>query len=177
MFYSVDVETGNTSVIPGGLLTVGIVSIDKHRGVWETVDSLYLHLAYDERAFEEETINWWKKQDEDAFAEAFDWSRNRVHPTSAAAMIQEFVRKQSEQKKSFFAANPASFDHAWIDMLFATTGVETPFSHRTLCLRSMAFGMTGGEFGEKRGTEMPHHALKDAVIQADELVDMLNTLC
>jgi len=184
MFYSVDVETGNTFPVPGALLTVGIVAVDKIGDEWLKVDSLYVHLAYDEKMFSEDTIdNFWNNEDlvsPEAKREAFDWSLRRVHPASAAVMIANFVLDKSPQSESFFAANPASFDFGWIDMLFASSGIKIPFSHRTLCLRSMAFGMNGGEFGQKRGAEhapqIPHHALYDADAQADQLIDMLNLL-
>jgi len=182
-FYSVDVETGHTVPLPGALLTVGIVAVAQSGNEWVKLDRMYLHLAYDERTFDQGTIEWWndeEKVSEEARKEAFDWTLSRIHPASAAAMIADFVSSISEQKQSFFAANPASFDHAWVDMLFATSGVKTPFSHRTLCLRSMAFGMNGGEFGLSRGAEhapqIPHHALYDADAQADQLIDMLNLL-
>ena len=184
MFYSVDVETGHTIPIQGALLTVGIVAVDYVGESWRKVDNLYVHLAYDEKSFDEDTMdNFWKdekKVSDEARQEAFDWRLSRVHPASAAVMIADFVANRSEQKQSFFVASPVSFDHAWIDMLFATSGIKTPFSHRTLCLRSMAFGMNGGEFGQSRGAEhapkIPHHALYDADAQADQLIDMLNLL-
>ena len=185
MFYSVDVETGHTIPQPGALLTVGIVAVDKVIDDWVKVDSLYLHLAYNEEVFDEDTLeNFWKddeKVSEEARKEAFDWSLSRLHPASAAVMISEFVSQYSAQKDSIFVANPASFDHAWIDMLFASSGLKIPFSHRTLCLRSMQFGMVGGDYGGSRSEnnnkpDIPHHALYDALAQADDLIDMLNLL-
>lgn len=181
MFYSVDVETGSTTPTPGALLTVGVVAVNKINGNWTKVDNLYLHLAYDANTFDEDTItNFWEDEEkvsDQARNEAFNWALNRLHPASAAAILKEFVEKYSEQKESFFAANPASFDHAWVDQLFSTWNVKTPFSHRTLCMRSMQYGIFGGEFGQKREEtfkpDVPHHALYDADAQADHLIEML----
>ena len=61
--------------------------------------------------------------------------------------------------------------------LFDETGVPDPFHYRSLCLRSMKFGMRPrSEWGNDREDHkpaIPHHALWDARAQALDLVQML----
>lgn len=176
MFYVVDIETGCTVPTPGALLTVGICMVEKD----SILDQLYFHVAYDQNTFDQNTSKWWEEQGDLAKNEAFNWSLDRLHPVSAAAKIFQFVDSNSEKDQSFFVASPASFDYPWINQLFHFTGVNDPFSHRTLCLRSMRYGVFGGEFGNKRGEEhkpeVPHHALHDARAEAEDLIYLLEKI-
>lgn len=174
MFYVTDVETLSTVPTNGALLSVGMVAVNEDA---EIVDRLYMRLGYDINTRSESTYEWWSKQEDDAVREAFDWSLDRLSSISAASKIHKFVASLSEKDSSFFVANPASFDYPWIQMLFETTNVDLPFSHRTLCLRSMRYGKYGGTFGEKRGEfhnpKIPHHAFWDAEAEAADLISML----
>lgn len=191
MFFSVDVESGNTRQIPGALLSIGAVAITED--TLQVVDKFYCNLAYDEKTFDEETIQWWESEEdpkmEEVKVQAFAWDQNRLHPVAAAIQFAEWVKKCTpENESAFFVANPVSFDSAWINLLFTTWGIESPFHYRTLCLRSMLFGITGGNFGGSReatanyptlaptSIAKPHHALYDAEAQGQDLINMMNYL-
>jgi len=182
MFFSVDIETSNTVVTPGGMLSIGVVAINDEL---EMVDNFYVKLAYDVKASDKETMEWWETQDLEAQAEAFDWGRSRVFPGSAAVMLQNWVNELKQNQEAYFVANPASFDFPWIANLFQTWELVNPFHYRTLCLRSMRFGITGGKFGSSRGEDegfpdlkpvvpvLAHHALHDAIAQGQDFINLM----
>lgn len=187
-FLSVDVETSTKVAGMGELLTVGIVPvIYAHPGGWRMVDSvdqLYLRIehtvSHDTRYHPSvDSLAWWSEQDEFVRREAFDQSLLRFPKHTAAKMIAEHVRSiEDDPQKVIFAANPVSFDKPWVDMLLARVNLELPWHYRSLCLRSMKFGMdVEAGFGSDRTTHqstVPHHALHDAQAQAQDLIDMLN---
>lgn len=191
MFYSVDVESGNTRHVPGALLSIGAVAITED--TLQVVDKFYVNLAYDEKAFDEDTIQWWESEEdpkeEDVKIQAFAWDQNRLHPFAAGVQFAEWVKSCTpEGEQSYFVANPVSFDLGWVNLLFDSWGIMTPFHYRALCLRSMRFGITGGNFGKSRSVDegypeldpspnlKPHHALYDAEAQGYDLINMMKFL-
>jgi hypothetical protein len=186
-FFSVDVEASATTPSMGYLLTVGIVPVvpvginDKWRLHGERCYVRLLQPWFE--AFENPeytSMPWWREQDPEVRGEAFENdSLVRHEPGVAAQMIVEFVRSiEPDPGQSFFVANPVSFDKPWLDDLFACEGIPSPFHYRSLCLRSMRFGMDPRKgFGGSRDThpsKVPHHALHDAEAQALDLIDMLS---
>jgi hypothetical protein len=186
-FFSVDVETSATVHTAGYLLTVGIVPVVHVDGAWQVHPrSFYVRLDHgDPSRFPEPehytSMPWWREQDDAVQDEAYrDRNLVRHYSSTAARMILEYVTEiQPEWSMRFFAANPVSFDKPWIDELFADQGLPAPFHYRSLCLRSMKFGMDPSKgFGNDRETHestVPHHALYDALAQAHDLIDMLGS--
>jgi hypothetical protein len=184
-FFSVDVESSALTPWEGHLLTVGIqiVQPDGSFGdrLYVRIDRTDLVWLADGRmdGFSEDTGLWWAQQAVDVQGEAFgDPTLLRHTPVTAARMIYEFVvDHEPDDEGRVFVANPVAFDKMWVDSLFAETGVANPFHYRSLCLRSMKFGMRpasawGDDRTEHRST-VPHHALHDAIAQARDLSDML----
>ena len=179
-FFSVDVETSSTNPFTGELLTYAIVPINAD--TLEIGEGKHWALEYDKNNFDPATIEWWSQQSLEAQTAAFEG--DRMTPSKAAAGILGYVHSFSrELHDRVFAANPASFDWMWSEKLFASTPYDTPFSHRTLCMRSVLWGHTGGRWGNSRYKSssanyplIPHHALHDAVSQAKDLVDMISMI-
>jgi len=196
-FFSVDVETTHTSPTRGSVLTVGIQVVDTQDDRWDkyhmTSQTLYCRIDrtdYYPTWFRtltdpDSTLSWWLKQNDEAQAEAFrDVTLERMKPGDAADIITDFVvRNQPDPKRRVFVANPVSFDKPWVDTLFEEVEMldaypaRNPFPHRTLCLRSMRFGLQAGNgWGPERVNHdpvIPHHALSDAIAQARDLIAML----
>lgn len=183
-FFNVDVECTATTPSMGYLLTVGIVPVAHDGEKWALHrDRLYVRLDQGDEFPEPEhytSMPWWREQSAIAQDEAYrDRTLIRHKPELAAEMIAEFViGVQPEWSQRFFTANPVSFDKPWLDDLFAISGLPSPFHYRSLCLRSMRFGMDPSKgFGSAREAHeptVPHHALHDAEAQALDLLDMLN---
>jgi hypothetical protein len=183
-FFNVDVECTATTPTKGCLLTVGIVPVTHNGERWALHrDRLYVRLDQGDMFPEPEhytSMPWWREQSDTAQDEAYrDRTLLRHAPDIAAKMIAEFISQvQPEWSQRIFTANPVSFDKPWLDDLFANNGIPSPFHYRSLCLRSMRFGMDPSKgFGADRETHDPviaHHALFDAEAQALDLLDMLN---
>lgn len=182
-FFSVDVETSALQPDAGYLLTVGIVPVVQDAsGKWR-LDGREFYVRVDQpNALSTSdgrwsSLGWWAEQNEYVRGEAFSPHLVRHNELTAARMIDEFVRDiEPRADKRFFVANPVSFDKPWIDQLFFNAGMELPFHYRSLCLRSMRYGLAvSDEFGSSRMTEslVPHHALHDAKAQARDLIAML----
>lgn len=189
-FFSVDVETSATNPFEGYLLTVGIqpVRFDQHTlRVDMAPSSLYVRI---DRSWElsqtdwetstSDTRKWWDTQSQLVRDEAWaDATLVRHDETMAARMITEYVHEvETDPAQRIFVANPVAFDKAWIDRLYGEVGMDSPFHYRSLCLRSMKFGLRAASaWGSDRENHDPliaHHALYDAVAQAHDLISMLN---
>jgi len=78
-----------------------------------------------------------------------------------------------------FAAFNAPFDWMFVTDYFRRAGVPNPFGHAALDIKALYMGVTGepwarttmAEVGARYGLagELPHHALEDALIQAELL--------
>lgn len=187
-YFSVDVETTATVVRPRGLLSIGVKVV--HEDLSEGPE-FYSPVWYPEGLdWDEDTLRWWMTVE----PETYEASRPNVdqdyklwdfQSEIVAYHLMEFVQTNTAQDtKSIFVANPIAFDKPWIDHLFASHAdqVKNPFDYRSLCLRSMHFGLepnlswggdreTWGDFNVP--SEVPHHALYDAKAQAQELILML----
>jgi hypothetical protein len=127
-----------------------------------------------------DTLIFWREQDPLVRGEAWeDTSLERVAPIVAANQLFTWIMTVGgpEWHDRVFMANPATFDFAWILSLWAETGLEDPFSYRTLCLRSAAFGATGYKdwhnVGRHNTPTRPHHPVDDAEAQGWDLRDAI----
>lgn len=193
-FFSVDVETSGLSPDHDVLLTIGIKPVHynpKTRTATLLPNDFYIRL---DRESDLREIGWydnpnrymssrtfWEEQADLPQDEAFrDRSLTRVTPQHAVQTLNRYVIDlEPKWERRIFVANPVSFDKMWIDHLFHTNNFEVPFHYRSLCLRSMKFGMQppGTDYGSDRDSHrsrVPHHAFYDALAQAEDLVDMLN---
>jgi hypothetical protein len=175
-YFSIDVETTSTTPFDGQLCTVGMVVVVD--GIIR--ESLHWRVAYDMDHWDPETKAWWLEQNAQAKAEVFS-TKGRLDPETVAFFIQAAVIAYGHPEdlhQNVFVANPVSFDKPWIDRLFLETGIENPFSYRSLCLRSAAWGADeSGDWQQKFRTHkplVPHHALYDAHAQALDLLELLS---
>lgn len=191
-FFSVDVETSDTRLgaSMAHLLTIGVQPV-----VWEPrktpemlADRFYVRVDHplkgwptmDASEAQTDTHRWWLEQSEEARNEAYADTSLLRHPRHIAAkMLDEFCRDhEADAARRIFVANPVAFDKPWIDLLMAESGIDGTFHYRSLCLRSMKFGLRiSSEWGSDRENHqpvIPHHAYWDAKAQALDLIDMLN---
>jgi len=189
-FFSVDVEASGLTPAVGFLLTVGVQAV-----WWDGVDAglhpapFYVRI---QRATElgksmywrpgQPTFDWWQEQGDEVRAEAYAGEALVRHDAwIAAKMLNEFVvGLEPDPEQRVFVANPVAFDKMWITNLYDEanlSSVPDPFHYRSLCLRSMKFGLRPnspwGSDRESHEPVLPHHALSDAQAQARDLIDML----
>ncbi len=193
-FFSVDVETSGLTPKTGALLTVGVQPLSWFAGCGGPEWGVPFYVRINRSQYLEsssywdagnETYDWWHEQSTEARAEAWeDRGLVRHDPIMAARMLSEFVVKtEPEPEARVFVANPVAFDKMWITALYDEhahlEGCRPldPFHYRSLCLRSMKFGLRpNSPWGSDRGSRepgLPHHALSDAQAQARDLIDML----
>jgi hypothetical protein len=86
-----------------------------------------------------------------------------------------------DQMDRVFVAHPASFDFAWVQRLLVTYLPDVGnkvFSWRTLDLRSAGWALDPSQRMtdpvRTHKSEIPHHALYDAIAQARDLADIIN---
>lgn len=183
-FFSFDVETTATVVEAGELLTVGCVPVvhDVEAGWVKFPQHFYMRLDVAVRVTFERfsSLGWWREQSDEVRGEAYE-NRDLLRfdrATTAKALAEWMAFVEPVWERRIFTANPVSFDKPWIDKLYYWADRDLPYHHRSLCLRSMKFGIdpTVG-YGSDRTTHqslLPHHALADADAQAQDLIDMLN---
>jgi hypothetical protein len=182
-FFSFDVETTATVVEAGELLTVGCVPVVRAADGWvKFPQHFYMRLDTPTRVTVERfsSLAWWREQSDEVRAEAYQ-DRDLLRfdrATTAKALAEWMAFVEPVWERRIFTANPVSFDKPWIDKLYYWADRDLPYHHRSLCLRSMKFGIdpTVG-YGSDRTTHqslLPHHALADADAQAQDLIDMLN---
>jgi len=201
-FFSCDVETTSTSPLTGHLLTLGIQPVrfgyetgprSNERPVPEVIpQTLYVRIDQQHNLDEDaitgmwgdpdndaSSFGWWQQQNDEARNEAYaDQSLVRHDILTAAGMVKEYVESvEPDPRQRIFVANPVSFDKPWFEMMFWTADVSDPFHYQSLCLRSMKFGIRKGTSWvatrDNHAPRIPHHALWDAIAQADDLVSML----
>lgn len=178
-FFSVDVETTSTNPFTGQLLTVGIVAVDGD--TLEVDEGIHVPLVYKNTPefIDIDTLAWWRAQDPIVYEETWYGSDHRLHSKEATEVIDNYLNQfTTDKKERIFCANPVSFDYPWVLKLYARANQPMPFNHRTVCMRSMYYGIVGGTWGESRSAgnwhypERPHHALSDAQAQALDFVKM-----
>lgn len=180
-YYSVDVETTSTNPFNGQILTFGMCAINAE--TLEMSEGLHIPIQYATGGpVDPATYDWWLEQESSTYETAWGQGQKRFTAKEACQKITDFILERSSLQESIFAANPVSFDFAWTRKLFTEGDHTLPFNYRTLCMRSMSFGITGGRWGQARAldnphvSKIPHHALYDAEAQGLDLIDMIDLI-
>lgn len=199
-FIVVDVETSHTEPTEGFIFTVGacVVTYDAGFATIENeyfyqrinqeqkiTDSGWLETIYDPRS----TLSWWLTQPLEVQEAAWRGGLDRGCSERDAAvdfwqwvisMDAKYTEPFEASGKPIFVANPVTFDYAWMNSLLRSHNLHMPMDYRTLCLRSMAFGVTDNtrwawaEQKRANKSQVPHHAFWDAYAAAQDLQDLLS---
>lgn len=194
-YFSVDVET--SGLVPGRhtLLSVGVVELTSNAqfyAVLETRDAVLHSREGTVDGLELAPVRWdpntreWFKSQEAAYECLFgahdaylDQPVVRRSPFGVAARLADWV--ESFPQPRTFVAWPVSFDKPWLDILFHDAGIPNPFDYRSVDIKSWICGRFGGgpeverdelpEAAQALYVEptFPHHALADAVAQAETM--------
>lgn len=185
-YFSVDVETTSTNPFDvGDLLSVGVQAVAEDGSF---LDAWYTRTTRNDGMPHRwgDSKDWWATQEEEnplAWTELFSPNRESMPEARAAAALVDFVGEQTnggDRRDAVFVAHPASFDYAWVQRMLTGSGIPGAaevFSYRTLDLRSAGWALDPSESmrNSVRGhkSEIPHHALHDAVAQAKDLRDII----
>jgi hypothetical protein len=189
MFFVIDFETSSLLPWEGQPLTVGIVPVNQYGEILEESNHLYVEFPVTEPDWHlpanlTETERWWlnlKNSDVEGDNIAFEsaWYRESDFNKSFEACVLEitdyFMEIEPDYNQRFICANPVAFDKMWLDNIYSMRIEVPPYHYRSLCLRSMRYGLEYGQnpvFGSSREDHeplIPHHALHDARAEAYDL--------
>jgi hypothetical protein len=194
MFFVIDFETSALNPWDGFPLTVGIVPVNHFGDI--IAESAHLYVEFPIRQEPDwhmpanltETEQFWLslknseiESDNIAFESAWYRDNGDIIWGDCMSQIEEFFAYiEPDPKKRFLCANPIAFDKMWMDYQFSDWSRENPYHYRSLCLRSMRYGLQYGEnpeFGSSREDHepvIPHHALHDARAEAQDLKQLMN---
>jgi hypothetical protein len=176
-YFSADVETDGPIPGPFSLLSFALVYAGSFDGGRferpETLTtSIYLELRPISDRWEEDALRVNRIDRERLQKEGSD-------PIAAMTEAAEWVRKVAEGRRPILVAYPLSFDWTWLYWYFiAFSTIGSPFNHSGCYDLKTAYAVKGNRPISKAGRDqlMPHlrvdrphthHALEDAVEQAD----------
>lgn len=190
-FFVTDVETSGTDPMEDVIFTLGCVVVT-YDGTCVTIEDNYFYEAIDQEEWinqsrwfntitdQQSTLSWWLRQPIDVQKAAWREPKSRFRYNEVGSMFCDFVAGMTAHldTKPVFAASPASFDKPFVDRLLTDSGEKNPFDYRTLCIRSMAYGLHEGAIWGNNGwqnrSQAPHHALYDAYGAALDLQQLLS---
>jgi ribonuclease T len=171
VFVSVDVETAGPNPSQYSLLTIGACSVD------DSPRTFYVELK---------PLN--DKITSEAYAtHRLDMKRLAERGTPPAKAMSDFSawlsELSSEGQKLVFLSFNAPFDWMFVNDYFHRFTGQNPFGHSALDIKSFYMGLTGVPWSETsmryigprylRDQQMTHHALRDAMDQAEIFMKML----
>ena len=157
-----DIETLSTrpeSVV----LTLGAVKFDPFGDKVDTDTGLYIRCDVDEqialdRHIQQETVDWWGKQESEVFEEAMGES-NRVSLETLCSSLNRFLVGVD----SIWCQGPA-FDIVILENLYRQLGKPTPWQFWQIRDSRTLFGVHGDPRDKSR--KAAHNALMDCYYQA-----------
>jgi len=161
----VDVETSGPTPGKYALLSIGACTISVPR------QTIYIKLQPDAEGVIEEAMQ--------VNQLSLDDLRNSgLPPSEALAQLSDWISEVlPENRKPVFTAFNAPFDWMFIDHYFHKYLDRNPFGYKALDIKAFYMGVYGVSWSETSQErisaklthehQLPHHALKDAIMEAD----------
>lgn len=175
---SIDLETLDTK--PSAVvLSVGLAAFNPDTGaVFDTHYTQFSNLESQVergRTISPSTVRWWMGRSEDA-------RRTITDTDGASSMVQglfevrEFFQKHAATLEGVWG-NGSDFDNAILGSLFETYNDKQPWAyHLNRCLRTLKNFQLPDNFVEPARVGTHHHALDDAVYQAQHIMAISKAL-
>lgn len=146
------------------ILTIGAVKFDPYSDYIDIENGLYHRVNVDEqtalgRHVQEETLNWWGKQDPEVFEEAMS-EDNRIGLDDFCKDLNRFL----VGVENIWAQGPV-FDIAILENLYRQLVKPTPWQFWQIRDSRTLFGVHGDP--REKGRAAAHNALMDCVYQAE----------
>lgn len=201
IYFCTDIETSGQCFATGSIMTLAMVPVmlctNTFAHTYIPINELYIHM-YGRRtdahhiAMDDETIEWWAKQDDDVYQEAFA-VEPRLHCGVATQHVFDFIEQVTTEHNGIpvFVSAPIGFDYQFVANYFRLYLGKNPFGSpgKTLDPKSYFAGMSKRSIlqcGKKEfkkefkevmqediEPEKRHHALFDAKRLAKMLCVML----
>jgi len=175
--FALDLETLGTR--PGCVIaTIGVVELDLARRS-PSVSQFYRRITISSclkagLKIDAETLQWWLAQEPAAFREVFSHETDHRHDLEPALReLSDYLGPQP-----IIYGNGPTFDLGILTAAYEAVGLTVPWQYRhERCLRTekAAILRQGGTWA-KVTNPIPHHAGYDAVIEAQEFINALNSL-
>lgn len=169
----VDIESLGTN--PGSvILSIGAVVFDKEKVHADRTFYCAIDIDSCLRAglvVDGPTINWWLQQEKEAQIAAFSNGRH-LH-----AVLTDFGRWYQDQKADRLWAHGTTFDIGMMEAAHRAVRIKVPWSYRDVRDTRLLY-----EMAKETGRYTPtserggHHALKDAICQAVDVVAALKAI-
>lgn len=191
MHFSVDVETDGDMPGLSSMLSIGVVSMHpvtnvRRKSFYATLERL------PDATPSTETMEWWDKYPK----QYLDARKGKQPPKVVMGNLRDFVvgelaamgldLQPPKPLVPVFMAAPVSFDSAFVYYYLHRFLGSNIFGFRALDLRSLTMGILGTSFLDARPEGYPdewsttlehtHHALDDALAQADVFRRVMDTL-
>lgn len=172
-YICVDVETAGAIPSENALLSIGACTIPRPR------KTFYIELKPDKTAFSHEALMVSKLSLEEL-------AQSGIHPKEAILRFSEWINQTIPTgSKPIFVAFNAPFDWMFINDYFTRYLGQNPFGHSALDIKAYYMGLAGVTWKETSMREvihhfsgqtlLTHHALQDALDQADLFEKMLRS--
>lgn len=170
-YISVDIETAGPNPAQYSLLTIGACTLKEPRSTFYV---------------EVQPVN--EKMTPEAFAiHRLDLKRlaERGHsPADSMSLFDDWIKKETpEDGRPVFVAFNAPFDWMFVNDYFHRYLGRNPFGHTALDIKAFYMGLTGQPWSHTsmkyigprylNNREITHHALRDAIDQADIFEQMI----
>lgn len=164
-----DIETGGTDRDHAPIFQIACVAFDYATGyINPNTFCMNLEMA-PHRYWDEDTRNWWAKQDPEVFNRVTEYPQPPAHVLRCFA---DWVRDTSGAlEKPRLWAKPISFEFPFFESYFKQFGVEMPFHFRdAIDMQSFIRGLRHNPGAKAFDYEVPmvghaHHALDDSFHQ------------
>lgn len=175
--FVLDIET--TDTLPTTkVLSIGCVAIDlAQRRICDVFYSLLSFQPQIFRSQSDETMAWWKRQNDRAFFDAFR-AESRDTPTKALMGLGNFISMRSEPGDRTVWGYGASFDVVILEDLFRETDVEIPWTYRQHRDLRTLYELAGVKPSDRHWTPdlSQHIARDDAFVEATVMLEAFTVL-
>lgn len=165
----VDLETLGTSA-RAPIISIGAVYFDPQSKVLGS--TFYIAVTRESnlkagRVEDADTVMWWDRQSPEARKVLTD--PNAIALPEALKLFGEFMSRETGVK---LWGNGSDFDNVILIDAYAQCGIPAPWKfYNNRCYRTVKNLIKGQPLAVRRGTH--HHALDDAITQAEHLVTLL----
>lgn len=134
-FFSIDIEASGP--VPGlySMVSLGCTRILCENGRYKTADTFYMELKPAAPGFDPQAMSIHRLDPERL-------RREGLEPAQAMRRWVAFVRDgPAEAERCVFIGHNAAFDWAFVNYTFCACGIENPFGHAPLDIKSLAMGV------------------------------------
>lgn len=187
VYFSIDIETDGQAPGLNSMRQLGCAAFTPDSA--EPIATFQVNISPLEGAVPDAaTMDWWKQ-----FPEVWEaMQRDTVTPSEAIKSFALWVTEVAAGRKAVACAWPASWDWAFVYYYFCAAGIQSPFGHSALDIKTLWVAYTLKKWGRgwasgrtykrdvpqewKGDAKHTHVGVEDAIEQGKILVNLLQEL-